>query len=66
MVIAVMSLTFEQVSEENEAYIYREKLVLLLSKEFFIKEASQDLLSTKYIVAFDVNPSIDNNQDAIS
>lgn len=40
MVIAVMSLTFEKVSEENEAYIYREKLVLLLSKDFFIREAA--------------------------
>jgi len=29
MIIAVMSLSFSKVSDENEAFIYREKLIIL-------------------------------------
>eukprot|EP00352_Strombidinopsis_acuminata_P005690 CAMPEP_0176355904 /NCGR_PEP_ID=MMETSP0126-20121128/13633_1 /TAXON_ID=141414 ORGANISM="Strombidinopsis acuminatum, Strain SPMC142" /NCGR_SAMPLE_ID=MMETSP0126 /ASSEMBLY_ACC=CAM_ASM_000229 /LENGTH=66 /DNA_ID=CAMNT_0017708765 /DNA_START=2907 /DNA_END=3107 /DNA_ORIENTATION=- len=58
MVIAVMSLIFEQVSEENEAYIYREKLNLLLNKDFFIKGAVDKLADTRYLISFDVDPQV--------
>jgi len=66
MIIAVMSLTFEQVSEENKAYIYREKLVLLMSKDFLIRQAAEDLVKTKYLVAFDVDPETNDHEDVIA
>lgn len=58
MIIAVMSLVFENVSDENEAYIFREKLILLLNKDFFIKGALEKLNETRYLISFDVDPQV--------
>ena len=61
MVIAVMSSTFEQVQEENDAYVRREKLMLMQENwyrmpDFFKKRFRE----AKYLVLIQIEPDVDN------
>lgn len=63
MIIAVMSISYEGIIEESDAVLVREKLNLMLEKEFFIKGAYEKLGQTTNLVSFEVDPEVSENQE---
>eukprot|EP00352_Strombidinopsis_acuminata_P001409 CAMPEP_0176348630 /NCGR_PEP_ID=MMETSP0126-20121128/8021_1 /TAXON_ID=141414 ORGANISM="Strombidinopsis acuminatum, Strain SPMC142" /NCGR_SAMPLE_ID=MMETSP0126 /ASSEMBLY_ACC=CAM_ASM_000229 /LENGTH=212 /DNA_ID=CAMNT_0017697541 /DNA_START=751 /DNA_END=1389 /DNA_ORIENTATION=- len=63
MIIAVMSISYEGIIEESDAVLVREKLNLMLEKEFFIKGAYEELAQTTNLVSFEVDPEVSENQE---
>ena len=60
MVIAVMSTTFTRVEEENEAHIYRERLLTILDKiNHFPKDLKRQFSAHKYLLLVEVDPESD-------
>lgn len=60
MVIAVMSSTFERVESENEAHIYREKLIAMLENMHRINSSiTQRYSEHKYLLLLNIDPETD-------
>ena len=60
MVIAVMSSTFARVESENEAHIYREKLLAMLENMHRISSSITSQYSEhKYLLLLDIDPETD-------
>lgn len=60
MVIAIMGATFERVEQDQEAFIYREKLSLIINNYIrFSKSIRDQLNDSKYFLAIEVDPELD-------
>ena len=58
-----MSISYEEIIDESDAVLVREKLGLMLDKEFFIQNAFKKLGETTNIVSFEVDPEVSENQE---
>ena len=55
MVVAVMMNAYTKVDEDNEAYIYREKLLKILDKNYFFStQRRKRFTENKYLLLVDV------------
>ena len=60
MVIAVMTATFTKVEEDNEAHIYRERLLAILDKmNQFPSDVKAQFTAYKYLLLVEVDPESD-------
>ena len=67
MVIAVMSSTFEEVQEENDAYVRREKLMLIQENWYRMPESyKKKFREAKYLVLIQVDPVVDSVKEVDS
>lgn len=64
MIIAVMSISYETIIEECDAYLVREKLTILLDMDFFIRGSHSKLKETTNLVSFEVDPESKDKMDA--
>ena len=60
MVIAVMGAAFTKIEENQQSYIYRSKIKLIIENHHRLNDSIKDQLKEyKYLLAVDVDPEVD-------